>query len=359
MLRDRKVAPGALFALLAAVLWGVGAPLGKMLLAHSGPIMVAALLYIGSGLGLLVLRPLLQPRPAGAGHRHEAPLGRSDVGVGALALLTGGILAPCLLMFGLDRVSAVTGSLLLALEAPFTILIAVALFREHLGWREVGAAVLIVVGAAIVGYQPGEMRTDWIGAAAVAASSLAWAVDSNLSQKLSLRDPVAVIRFKAIGGGLLMLLFSFAAGQRLPGPPMLGLALAIGCVSYGVSAVFWMRALRLLGAARVASYFATAPLLGALAAIPILGERLHRPDLLAMMLMAVGVALLLGERHAHVHVHEEMEHDHAHVHDEHHRHEHRAPHDTGVEPHAHSHRHEPLTHDHPHVSDLHHRHDHD
>ena len=112
-----------------------------------------------------------------------------------------------------------------------------------------------------------------------------------------------------------------------------------------------------LGAAREAGFFATAPFIGAVVAVPVLGERWDIQDATATALMMAGVALLLRGRHAHAHRHEEVEHDHSHQHEEHHDHEH----DEGPvlqEPHAHVHWHLPLTHDHPHLSELHHRHDH-
>ncbi len=183
-------------------------------------------------------------------------------------------------------------------------------------------------------------------------------MDNNLTQRLSLKDPVAVVRIKALGAGACMLAIALAAGQqRLPGPGVLAAALALGAASYGLSIVLDMYALRLLGAAREAAYFATAPFLGALAALPLLGERLSPTQLLGGAAMALGVVLLVRERHGHLHTHELLEHEHLHVHDEHHQHEHPGMTDvTG--PHSHPHRHAPLTHDHPHVSDLHHRHKH-
>ena len=99
------------------------------------------------------------------------------------------------------------------------------------------------------------------------------------------------------------------------------------------------------------------PFIGAVVAVPVLGERWDIQDATATALMMAGVALLLRGRHAHTHQHEEVEHDHSHQHEEHHDH----VHDEGPvlqEPHAHVHWHLPLTHDHPHLSELHHRHDH-
>ena len=134
-----------------------------------------------------------------------------------------------------------------------------------------------------------------------------------------------------------------------------------GFLGYGLSIVLHLLAMRHVGAARQAAYFATAPFIGAVAAVPILGERLGALELGAGALMAAGAIVLLRARHDHWHEHEALEHDHAHVHDGHHAHahEHEHEHEGAVdEPHAHPHRHAPLVHDHPHLPDAHHRHRH-
>jgi drug/metabolite transporter (DMT)-like permease len=355
---------GAAMGLGSAALFGVSAPVAKSLLLTSGPLTLAALLYLGAGLGLLLLAPLwprpgrIRGRAVGAVRRAEAPLGASDLPLILGGVVTGGILGPLLLMVGLQRVSAVSGSLLLNLEPPLTIVLAVALFGEHLGARQAGAAALILVGAAVVVGRTGDLRSEWTGVLAIAGACLSWAIDTNLSQRMSLRDPVAFSRLKGLAGGTCTLLLARAFGERLPPAGVIGVALAIGAVCYGLSAVLFVRALRDLGAARVAAYFAMAPFFGVLAALPILGERLRASDIGAMAVMATGVAMLLRERHDHPHQHEAIEHDHAHVHDDHHRHEHE-PHDAAGGLHAHPHRHEPMRHAHPHAPDLHHRHSHD
>jgi hypothetical protein len=145
-------------------------------------------------------------------------------------------------------------------------------------------------------------------------------------------------------------------GDRLPAAAPLGAALATGFLGYGVSIVLHLVALRHIGTARQAAYLATAPFIGALAAVPILGERLSWRELAAGLVMAAGVTLLVRARHGHWHTHEPVEHDHAHVRDAHHLHAHAG--DVPPEPHAHLHRHESLAHDHPHHPDSHHRHRH-
>lgn len=351
--RDGRIL-GALCGVAAAVLFGVTVPLAKLLLPRSSPVVLAGLLYVGAGVTLMVVtivRRVLGRAPAG----REAPLRPED----ALSVLTivvsGGIMGPILMLFGLQRLSGVTTALLLNLEAPFTIVLAVVAFGEHLGKRETAAAGLIIVGAASLGLNPMAVRFDAIGVLALIGACLSWAVDNNLTQQLSLRDPVALVRLKALGAGFGTLAIAATLGHTMPGGETIAAVMLIGGAGYGLSIVLDAYALRWIGAAREAAYFATAPFIGALAAVPLLGERIGPVDLAAAAVMATGVALLLRERHGHVHEHEGLEHEHLHVHDAHHPHEHS---ELVVEPHAHLHQHAPLRHDHPHVSDLHHRHRH-
>ena len=346
---------GALFGLAAAILFGMSPPLAKLLLPESGPVMTAGLLYLGAGVGLLLFE--VTGRPWLKSGVNEAPVHRADAGLLAGVIFTGGMLGPFLMLFGLARLSGVLTSLLLNMEALFTILVAVLVFREHLGRLELGGGALIVLAAGILMYQPGAIRGDAVGILAVLGACLCWAIDNNLSQRLSLRDPLVVTRIKTLGAGLGMLGLAALTGQRWPSFAITLAALVLGLVSYGVSLVLDMLALRLLGAAREAGFFATAPFIGALAAVPVLGERWDMQDAAATALMMVGVALLLRAHHAHEHTHEELIHDHLHRHEDHHDHEH-AEETVIQEPHAHAHRHLPLTHDHPHLSELHHRHEH-
>ncbi|WP_437941642.1 DMT family transporter [Sorangium sp. So ce341] len=346
---------GGAYGLAASALFGASAPLAKLLLPHAGPLVLAALLYLGAGVGLTLIRLLAARDPA----PREAALRKTDVALLAGVVLFGGLVGPVLMLFGLARVSGLAGSLLLNLEAPLTMALAVLVFREHLGRRAAGAAALIVAGAALLGVRPGELHASAAGVAAIAGACLSWAIDNNLSQRLTLRDPLAVVQIKTLGAGACATALALLGGQQLPGPSLVAPALLLGCLSYGVSLVLDMKALRILGAAREAAYFATAPFIGAILSVPLLGDRPGATDLAAAGLMLAGVALLRSEQHAHTHTHVALDHDHVHTHDEHHHHAHVHPHAALDAPHAHPHRHEPLSHAHPHVPDLHHRHEHD
>jgi drug/metabolite transporter (DMT)-like permease len=339
---------GAAAALAAAALFGLSAPLSKLLLGHIGPQLLAALLYLGAGIGLTLVRLVRRPT--------EAQLQRRDLPLLLAIIVSGGVAGPLLLMLGLSRLSAVTGALLLNLEAPFTMALAV-FFGEHVGRRAALAGALVVAASVLLGYAPGPVGGPHpgLGALLVAAACLAWGLDNNLTQRLSLRDPVVIVQWKTLGAGLAAVPIALLRSP-IPDGATLGAALALGFLCYGVSIVLDVWALRLLGAAREAPLFATAPFVGAIAAVPILGERLRLWDVAAALAMIAGVWLLIRERHSHVHTHEAVEHEHLHTHDDpHHQHHHDVMPD---QPHSHPHRHERLTHDHPHTPDLHHRHKH-
>ena len=193
--------------------------------------------------------------------------------------------------------------------------------------------------------------------AALSGACAAWAVDNNLTQRLALRDPVAIVRVKTLGAAAGNLALALAHGDALPGGGVVAAALGLGAVSYGASVLLDAYALRLLGAAREAAYFATAPFIGAVAGAALFHEPLRAIELGAGALMIAGVGVLLRERHGHPHTHEPLEHEHAHVHDAHHQHAHEADKlrsRAALSPH----RHEPITHTHPHTPDAHHRHRH-
>ena len=335
---------GSALGLSSALLFGLGAPFCKLLLPSIEPVALAALLYLGAGVAFL-----LAPR-----RRAEAKLSRADLPWLLGAVIAGAALGPVLMLLGLSRVSGLAGSLLLNLEAPFTIALAVAAFGEHLSAREGVAAAVVVIAAALLGAR-GELSGSASGAALIGLACVCWALDNNMAARLALKDPVQVLRVKALCAGAANLLIALSLGQKLPPPATCLFALALGAASYGASLLLYLRAQRVLGAARQAALFAAGPFAGAVASIPLLGDRPAPADFAAALLMAAGVAALLRAQHAHRHTHEALEHDHLHVHDEHHRHAHEGP---VTEPHSHPHRHQALTHAHAHVSDAHHRHPH-
>ena len=341
---------GILFALLSAALFGASTPFAKLFLGSVDPWMMAGLLYLGAGIGLAAIHC---SRGAFKLAAVEAPLRRADLPWLAAVVAAGGVAGPVLLMFGLARTGAAGASLLLNLEGLATMGIAWVLFRENVDRRLLLGAFAILGGAVLLAWQG--HASFQLGALLIAGACLCWGIDNNLTRRLSSADPVAIAMLKGLVAGAVNLLLALANGASLPAPAaLLGIG-AIGFLGYGVSLALFVLALRSLGAARTSAYFSLAPFIGAVLAIPMLGEPLSARLLLAGALMALGLWLHLAERHEHDHAHPALEHEHRHVHDHHHRHDAGAP---PGEPHAHWHRHQPLVHRHPHYPDLHHRHGH-
>ena len=334
-----------LIGLAAALSFGASTPFAQRLLERCDPQLLAALLYAGAAGVLLAAGP--------SRRRHEAPVRRSDLPTIALVVVSGGVIAPVLLLLGLQRITALSGSLLLNLESVLTAMLAIWFFGEHLSRRAVIAGVAIVLGAVLVGLTPGQLGASPIGLLLVLGACAGWALDNNLTQRLTVRDPLSVVRIKVTAAAAVNIVIALARGVPLPTLGVLATALALGAVSYGCSVVLDAYALRLLGAAREAAVFGVAPFAGALVAMA-LGDPLTAGVVVAAAFMILGTGLLLTERHDHAHVHDVLEHDHRHAHDDHHQHDH--PDASGDEPHAHSHRHELVVHAHTHSADLHHRH---
>ncbi len=387
-------APGISLAVLAAVLFGASTPGAHWLLERVPPVLLSALLYLGSGIGLGILwlaGRILSARPRTGKNSTDAlqalPLRlsasahniRSALAMreqqralwhlgGAIAC--GGVLAPIALMLGLQSTAASSAALLLNLEGVMTAVLAWCVFGESVDAGVASGMLCVVAGglllawpdqAGAVAVQPDQLR----GPLLIALACLAWAVDNNLTRGAANLDARAIACWKGlVAGSVNLLLASVVAGGVQPLLDQLQtvrgsipLALLTGCIGYGISLVAYVRAQALLGAARTGAWFGLAPFAGVSIALLVLRE--PAPALLwpAAALIALGLWLHVRERHAHWHQHEALEHQHAHMHDAHHQHAHDFAWD-GTQPHTHVHTHAPLLHRHVHFPDLHHRHGH-
>jgi drug/metabolite transporter (DMT)-like permease len=313
----------ALLALASAALFGAATPAVKPLTAALHPVLLAGLLYLGSFFGLGLAR-------LARGKSGEAPLVRRDLGALLGAVLAGGLLAPVLLVWGLSGLAASSASLLLAAEA--------------------------VLGAgALLAWAPQLALAFSPHALAVFGACLLWALDNNLTRRISLADPYAIAMWKGLVAGAVNTALGLALAPVAPQGAWLA-ALGVGALGYGASLVLYVLAMRHLGAARTAAHFGTAPFFGAVLSLGFLGEPVTPALIGGFALTLAGTWLALTERHEHTHQHEALEHEHRHVHDAHHQHPHRG--DEGPEPHSHAHRHQPMRHSHPHFPEVHHPHRH-
>jgi len=348
--RRSPIASGVLLAIASAFAFGATTPLVAVSGRGVGPLVTAALLYTGAAALSVVSRFV------------EGSTGRTFPREAFARLVAiaffGAALAPALLVWGLSRAGATASSLVLNLEAVFTVLLASIVYREHLGRRVALAASVMLAGSLLVALDDarGTSGLALSGLLAVAGATACWALDNTLSRALAELPPSDVVAAKGALGAALTLALAFLFGE--PAPELRrALALGVlGATGYGLSLRLYLLSQRRIGAARTGSVFAAGPFVGAGLAWA-MGDR-HASALTGFgaVLLAVGVALHLTERHSHRHAHAAVEHEHAHRHDDGH-HDHR--HDPSVPgEHTHRHRHEATEHEHEHAPDIHHEHTH-
>eukprot|EP01133_Synstelium_polycarpum_P021297 gene21297-25581_t len=347
---------GVVYALLAAALFGASTPFAKTLVGQVAPVILAGVLYLGSGLGLLacfMVRAVLTRK----NQDKPATLTGADLPWLAGAIAFGGIAGPVLLMFGLTLTPASSASLLLNIEGVLTAMLAWFVFKENFDRRIfIGMLLIVAAGILLSWEQVPKLGVPW-GAIAIVGACLCWGIDNNLTRKVSASDALQIAALKGLVAGSVNLAIALALGYSLPSVSISLSAGLVGFCGYGLSLVMFVLALRHLGTARTGAYFSAAPFVGAVISLFMLGEIPGLLFWLAAALMAAGIWLHLTEKHDHDHEHEPLFHTHAHTHDAHHQHTHDDSWD-GKEPHVHAHQHVPLRHAHLHYPDIHHRHDH-
>lgn len=355
-MRNIRVYP-AFIALLAAFLFGASAPLTKILLGKIEPIPLAAFLYLGSGLGLLILQGFI-----GVVKKHkikEAPLRSKDIPWLLGAILFGGVIAPILLLVSLDKTPASTAALLLNFEGVATTVIAIVFFKEYAGKEIIGAVILITLASIILSW---DFTNQWgfsLSALGIVCACICWGIDNNFTRNISAKNPFSIVIIKGIIAGMVSFIISVLLRYQLPKFDVIIISMIIGFFCYGSSIVLFVFALRSLGSARTSALFGTSPFIGVILSFVLLGDKLSSMFIMSLPLMVIGTILLLRERHNHVHRHEFLKHEHSHSHEDgHHNHSH-----EGVEvpikgKHTHYHVHEAIEHEHPHAPDVEHRHVH-
>jgi uncharacterized membrane protein len=183
-----------------------------------------------------------------------------------------------------------------------------------------------------------------------------WGIDNNLTCKISDKDPIQITKIKSFVAGTISLSIALILGMKMSFDITIAFALLLGSLSYGVSLVFFIKALKGLGSSRTGAFFSFAPFIGAIASLIILREWIGWVMFPAAGFMIIGVWLIGSERHSHIHLHKTVTHTHSHNHsDMHHLHGHSG---TLHEPHTHEHNHTEIIHSHVHWPDTHHRHEH-
>ena len=246
------------YAIAAAALYALSAPLSKQLLASVSATMMAALLYLSAGLGMCAVR--LGQRALNT-PRREQSLARVDLPyvAGMVAL---DIAAPIFLMLGLSRTTAANASLLNNFEIVATSIIALFVFGEAISRRLWAAIGLITLASILLSVEGTESLSFSAGSLLVLLACVCWGFENNCTRRLSEKDPLEIVTVKGLGSGLGALGIALATGSGIPGVWQIVSALLLGFVAYGLSILFYVRAQRDLGAARTSAYYALSPFIG-------------------------------------------------------------------------------------------------
>jgi drug/metabolite transporter (DMT)-like permease len=343
-----------LYIFISAALFGISPPLAKPLVKNIPPVALAGFLYFGAFLGLSlysIIRRIVSTESI-----RSANLKKGDLPWLFGAVLSGGIIAPICLMFGLQQISGFTTSLLLNLEGIFTAVIAVVFFHEKAGKGMWLALACMTLAGVLLTWDSSRGTFNFLGPMLVTLSMICWGIDNNLTRNISTRNPIQITCVKGFVSGLISISLAHALGMGIKWDLSVVYALVLGCFSYGISLVFFIKALEGLGSFRTGIFFSFAPFIGAVTSLLLLQEWIGWVMFPATMLTVAGVWLVSTEKHLHPHLHQEEVHTHLHNHkDMHHVHEHT---DAAHEPHVHQHRHIEENHVHSHWPDTHHRHEH-
>jgi drug/metabolite transporter (DMT)-like permease len=339
-------------AIFAAALYGMSAPLSKLLLLKIPPLMLSTLLYLGAGIGMLIIdsvKRIFKIQPV------EARLEKKELPYVILMILLD-IAAPVLLLFGLTMTTSSNASLLNNFEIVATSIIARLVFKEAIGNRVWLSITLITISSIILSIRDLSNFSFSIGSVFVLLACVCWGFENNCTRNLSLKDPLQVVIIKGLGSGFGALIIAVLADEIAWNASYVLLSLLLGFFAYGLSIFFYVTAQRTLGAARTSAYYAIAPFIGVGISFIAFSEPLTIPYIIATVVMLAGTYFAVVEMHEHEHRHVLIAHTHRHNHaDYHHNHTH---HSTVHGEHSHSHIHDESIHIHKHTPDLHHIHEH-
>ena len=315
-------AKAIIYSLLAAAFYAINIPASKLLLSQIGPTTMAALLYLGAGLGMSVLSIADKSDRVEKLDRHDLPYTIGMIGLD--------IAAPIFLMLGISYGTSANASLLGNFEIVTTMLIALLIFKEEVSKRLWAAIVLITLSSAMLSFEGAGSFSFSYGSLFVIAATVCWGLENNCTRNISSKDTYQIVILKGIFSGVGALIIAFIKHETMPSLMYIFAALILGFVAYGLSIFLYVRAQSVIGAAKTSAYYAVAPFIGAFLSFAFLHERLTLMYLVSLIIMIAGASVVIADTLIRSHEHEHR-HTYSHFHNGH-MHTH-----TIVHSHAHDH----------------------
>ena len=341
-----------LYAVVAAALYAINVPFSKILLDHVEPTMMAAFLYLGAGLGMLAYS--LATKATGKAVPTE-PLTKKELPY-TIAMVVLDIIAPILLMFGIQSSNAANVSLINNFEIVATSLIALFVFKEVISKRLWIAIALVTVASIILSFEGAGSFAFNTGSLFVFGACLCWGIENNCTRMISNKSSIEIVVIKGTFSGLGSLIVALAIGEHIPSVLWMVCVLLLGFVAYGLSIYFYVMAQKDLGAAKTSAYYSIAPFLGVAFGMLFLGERPAIQFYVALAVMIVSTYFMIKDtielqhthEHSHTHIHEHSHGDTVHSHE--HTHTHTHIHVHGEDSGDHRHDHKAMSHEHLHFA---------
>lgn len=330
-----------MFAILAAALYAINIPLSKLLLNHVDTTMMAAFLYLGAGIGMLVYS--LISKAARKGQKKE-PLTKKELPY-TIAMVVLDIAAPILLMFGISITNSANVSLLNNFEIVATSLIALIIFKEVIS-RKLWVAIFLVTAASIIlSFEGNGAFVFNNGSLFVLGACVCWGFENNCTKMISNKSSEEIVIIKGCFSGLGSFIVALILGENLPTFGWIAAVLLLGFVAYGLSINFYIMAQKNLGAAKTSAYYSIAPFLGVAFSMLLVGERPAVQFYFALLIMIISTVIMVRDTislqhthehehtHTHLHSHGDLLHTHEHIH----KHSHLHIHEDSSGKHTHTH----------------------
>ena len=278
---------GILLAILAAALYAINSPLSKILLDYMPPTLMAGFLYIGAGIGMLIIAIFRKCRKNKV---TEAKLTKKELPF-TVAMIVLDIAAPICLLFGLNSTTAANASLLNNFEIVATAIIALVVFKEKISLRLWFGILFITLSCGLLSFEDISSFQFSYGSLFILLACVCWGIENNCTRKISSKDPLQIVLLKGIFSGLGSIITGLILGERITVLWSVFAVLGVGFVAYGLSIFFYVYAQRILGAARTSAYYAVAPFIGTLLSLAIFQELPHYTYFIALGLMVIGAWL--------------------------------------------------------------------
>lgn len=291
-----------LFALVAAVLYAINMPFSKMLLLEIEPVFMASFLYLGAGIGIGAMYLLFGKSKA----QKQTKLSAKDLPF-TLGMIILDILAPILLMIGLNTVNSATASLLNNFEIVATTIIALVIFKEVVSKRLWFAIVLITISSILLTVEDFASLQFSYGSIFIILACICWGFENNCTRMLATKNTYEIVILKGIFSGLGSFVVALIIGESLPAFGLICATLLLGFVAFGLSIFFYVKAQDTLGAAKTSAYYATSPFIGTLISFIIFRDSVTLMFVVACLIMIAGTVVVVVDSliisHSHVHEH--------------------------------------------------------